>query len=223
MDLPPSPRGVVVMSVPSRVPSNGASSQVFSERQADPPRKSKPRPLPGSTLSPAWRLYEAVAGLSVLSSMRQKSKLSLVATPQDMALLNSEWVNFTRRGGRFGPMARVEAAASGGPLTLVDNCGCELCPCKGWPSAPACGGFGLDKSIARSIVAHHSVNEQGRANFEGHPLVFQKRPRYRLSSSRIGRMSPILSCRCRRRRRRSARPRSAAAYRTKQGSLAVSA
>jgi hypothetical protein len=31
--------------------------------------------------------------------------------------------------------------------------------------APACGGFGLDKSIARSIVAHHSVNEQERAKF----------------------------------------------------------
>ena len=58
---------------------------------------------------------------------------------------------------------------------MVDNCRWELFPCKGWPSAPACGGFGLDKSIARSIVAHLSVNEQEQANFEGNPLVFQKR------------------------------------------------
>jgi hypothetical protein len=72
----------------------------------------------------------------------------------------------------------------GGPLTLADNCRWELCPCKGWPSASACGGFGLDKSIAASIVAHHSVNEQERANFEGHPLVFQKRPQ-RLPSSGV--------------------------------------
>src|SRR5271165_3756714 len=69
----------------------------------------------------------------------------------------------------------VEAATRGGPLTLVNNGRSELCPCKGWPPAPACGGFGLDKSIAPSIVAHHSINEQERANFEGHPLGFQKR------------------------------------------------
>jgi hypothetical protein len=60
-------------------------------------------------------------------------------------------------------MARVKTAAKSGPLTLVENCRWELYPCKGWPSAPACGGFGLDKGIAPSIVAHHSVNEQERA------------------------------------------------------------
>jgi len=60
-------------------------------------------------------------------------------------------------------MARVKAAASDGPLTLVENCHWELCPCKGGPSAPACSGFGLDKGIAPSIVAHHSVNEQEQA------------------------------------------------------------
>jgi hypothetical protein len=37
----------------------------------------------------------------------------------------------------------------------------------------------LDKSKARSIVAHHSVNAQERANFEGDPLVFQKRQKKR--------------------------------------------
>ena len=89
-----------------------------------------------------------------------------------MARLNFEWVNFARRGGRFARRPGVEAAAGGGQLTLVDNCRCELCYCTGWPSAPTCGGFGLDKSTARSIVAHHSVNEQERANFEGDPLVF---------------------------------------------------
>ena len=56
----------------------------------------------------------------------------------------------------------------------MDNCRCGLCPCKGWPSASACGGFGLDKSIARSIVAHHSVNENERANFGGEPTRFSK-------------------------------------------------
>jgi mannose-6-phosphate isomerase-like protein (cupin superfamily) len=57
---------------------------------------------------------------------------------------------------------------------LVDNCRSELCPCKGWPSAPACGGFGLDKSIARCIVAHHSVNEQERANLRGTHSFFKR-------------------------------------------------
>jgi hypothetical protein len=60
-------------------------------------------------------------------------------------------------------------------MSLVENCHWELCPCKGGPSAPACSGFGLDKGIAPSIVAHHSVNEQGAGqNLRGTRSLFKR-------------------------------------------------
>src|SRR5271166_3242213 len=93
-----------------------------------------------------------------------------------MALLNFEWVISHAEAVDSARRPGVEAAARGGPLTFGGNCRWELYPCKGWPLAPACGGFGLDKSIAPSIVAHHSINEQERANFEGTPTRFSKEP-----------------------------------------------
>src|SRR5271166_5455010 len=114
-----------------------------------------------------------------LDQLREtKGSIVNIGSIQSLALLNFEWVNFARQAVDSARSLGVETVARGGPLTFGVNCRWELYPCKGWPSAPAYGGFGLDKSITPSIVAHHSFNEQERANFEGHPLVFQKRPRF---------------------------------------------
>jgi hypothetical protein len=51
-----------------------------------------------------------------------------------VALLNSDWVNFARRGGRFGPTARAWGSGKGRPTDLGGNCRWELYPCKGWSS-----------------------------------------------------------------------------------------
>ncbi|HZL01361.1 MAG TPA: GIY-YIG nuclease family protein [Caulobacteraceae bacterium] len=48
------------------------------------------------------------------------------------------------------------------------------CPCKGWPSATAYGGFDLDKAMPPSFVAHHEVNGQEWIKPRHPPTRFSK-------------------------------------------------
>jgi hypothetical protein len=74
--------------------------------------------------------------------------------------LKNQWVRFDLRSDGI---VRKEVGWNSemcDPLTLVTHCGFGAIPLckKGWPSAPARGGFGLDKGMAPNIVAHHAVN-----------------------------------------------------------------
>ena len=46
------------------------------------------------------------------------------------------------------------------PPTFAFDDGLRPDPCKGGPSAPACGGFGLDKGLAAGTASRQEINGQ---------------------------------------------------------------
>ena len=49
-------------------------------------------------------------------------------------------------------------------------------PCKGWPSAPACGGCGLDRACCPATVGHHRIDDNVRLMQETTEIQPSQRP-----------------------------------------------
>src|SRR5271155_1227637 len=80
---------------------------------------------------------------------------------------------------RFGRRARRVGRREVGPAISAADRRRWLDPCKGWPSAPAPGGFGLDKAPAIDISRRQEVERPGaglRQTFRAAPRQTRRRP-----------------------------------------------